>query len=177
MLMVPAFITTLLYWTPDRGMLGIAALAIFLAACATDGLDGWIARRTGQKTRLGSLLDPMADKILLTSAYLALAWLPSIPDGARLPAWLAVVVLSRDIMLVTGTAVIFIMQNRFEAKTNFLGKLTTVLQMALIVASLAGAPEELIQVMVITVAAATALSGVVYLRFGSARLGGGTEHA
>lgn len=177
MLMVPAFITTLLYWTPDREMLGIAALAIFLAACVTDGLDGWIARRTGQKTRLGSLLDPMADKILLTSAYFALAWLPNIPESARIPAWLAVVVLSRDIMLVGGAAVIFVMQHRFETQTNYLGKLTTVLQMVLIIVSLAGAPKEFIPLMAIAVAVVTVLSGIIYLQFGSAKLGGGLDHA
>jgi cardiolipin synthase len=175
--MVPAFILALVYWTPERTYLKSLALSIFLTACLTDALDGWIARRTGQKTRLGSLMDPMADKILLTSAYLAFAWLPGLPDAARVPAWLTVIVVSRDLILVTGAAMIFMMQNRFDAATNFLGKITTVLQMLLVLGVLAGVPSEILQGLVFAVAAATVLSGAVYLKAGIAKLGGGTERA
>lgn len=175
--MVPAFITALVYWTPDRDRFRVMALVLFLTACLTDALDGWIARRTGQKTRLGALLDPMADKILLVSAYLAFAWLPGIPDAVRPPVWLTVLVISRDLILVTGAAVIFMMQNRFDAQTNLLGKLTTMLQMLLVLGVLAGLAPGALDILVYAVAAATALSGAVYLRSGIARLGEGSKNA
>jgi cardiolipin synthase len=175
--MVPAFILALVYWTPERSYLKNIALAIFLTACVTDALDGWIARRTGQKTRLGSLMDPLADKILLSSAYLAFAWLPGLPDAARVPVWLTVIVVSRDLILVTGAAVIFMMQNRFDTATNFLGKVTTVLQMLLVLGVLAGFAREILEGLVLAAACATVLSGAVYLKAGIAKLGGGTERA
>ncbi len=175
--MVPAFILALVYWTPERTYLKDIALTIFLSACVTDALDGWIARRTGQKTRLGSLMDPLADKILLTSAFLAFAWLPGLPDAARVPVWLTIIVVSRDLILVTGAAMIFMMQNRFDANTNFLGKITTVLQMFLVLGVLAGISPEILQGLVLAAAAATVLSGAVYVKAGIAKLGGGTERA
>ncbi len=175
--LVPVFVTALAYWTPERDFCRVLALTVFLAACVTDALDGWIARRTGQKTRLGSLIDPLADKILLTSAYLAFALLPGIPSSAHLPVWLTVVVISRDLLLVTGAAIIFMMQNRFDAHTNFLGKVTTVFQMSLVIGILAGAPAELLQALIFCAAAATVVSGAVYLKAGVSRLGGGSDHA
>lgn len=175
--MVPAFIMALVYWTPERDTLRVAAMIIFLAACVTDALDGWIARRTGQKTRLGALLDPMADKILLVSAYLAFAWLPGIPDSARLPVWLTVLVVSRDLILVTGAAVIFMMQNRFDAKTNIWGKATTLFQMLLVLGVLTGLSPVVLEGLIIAVAGFTALSGALYLKTGITKLGGGGENA
>lgn len=172
--MVPAFVLALAYWTPDRHYCRIAALAIFLTACVTDALDGWLARRYAQKTRLGSVIDPLADKILLTSAYLAFAWIPTLPDASRLPFWLTLIVVSRDLILLTGAAIIFLMQNRFDPQTNLLGKLTTVSQMALVAGLLSGAPAEAIRPLIIFVASATLLSGAIYIRAGVERLGGGS---
>lgn len=175
--LVPVFVLALAYWTPERDLCRVIALTVFITACVTDALDGWIARRMNQKTRLGSLIDPLADKILLTSAYLAFAWLPGIPDSARLPVWLTVVVISRDLLLVTGAAIIFMMQNRFDAQTNFLGKMTTALQMSVIFLILAGGGQPAVDYLEYAVAAATLLSGAVYIRAGIARLGGGAERA
>ena len=167
---MPAFVLALAYWDPTKDYCRKAALAIFLTACLTDALDGWIARRLHQKTRLGSLIDPLADKILLTSAYLALAWLPGVPDSSRLPVWLTVLVISRDLILVTGAATIFMMQNRFDPHTNYLGKVTTVFQMILVIAALAGISGSPLQILVVGTAVATALSGAVYLKLGAAQL-------
>lgn len=177
-MLVPVYILALAYWTPERAYCRDVALAIFLTACITDALDGWIARSTRQKTRLGSLIDPVADKILLTSAFLAFACIPGIPVEARLPIWLTVLVVSRDLLLLTGSAVIFIMHNRFDPQTHWLGKLTTVCQMALVIGVLANLPAKPHQAFLILAATATTLlSGAVYLKAGVKRLGGGAEHA
>lgn len=176
-MLVPVFVLALAYWTPERAFCRDIALAIFIAACVTDALDGWIARQTRQKTRLGSLIDPVADKILLTSAFLAFAWIPGIPVAARLPIWLTVLVVSRDLILLIGSAVIFIMQNRFDPQTNWLGKLTTVSQMSLVVGILTQLPSFLLQSLICAAAGTTLLSGMVYIRAGIKRLGAGPENA
>src|SRR5919206_3628925 len=95
-LLIPVFITLLVY--RQRG----PALAVFLAAALTDLLDGYIARRRGSQTRLGAFLDPVADKLLLTSAFVTLTWLKVIPF------WIAAVVVSRDVVLSLGVLVIHV---------------------------------------------------------------------
>ena len=122
MMLVPAFMASLLYWQEGQSYFRTIALMIFVVACFTDAADGFIARRTRQQTRLGSLIDPLADKLLLVTAFLALTIMGGIPDGSKLPAWLTVLVVSRDVFLITGMIIIFVMSNQFDAKTNFLGK-------------------------------------------------------
>jgi len=93
MLLIPAFVILVLY-----GELGWA-LAVFATAGLTDALDGLIARRSGQKTQLGAWLDPMADKLLLVTTFVVLA-LPGLGLENRLPVWLTVLIISRDIVIV-----------------------------------------------------------------------------
>ena len=80
------------------------ALWIFLAAAFSDALDGFVARMFSQKTRLGSYLDPIADKLMLSTAFITLAVLQQIPG------WLAVIVISRDVIIIIGVAVLFLNQ-------------------------------------------------------------------
>jgi len=99
------------------------ALAVFVAAGITDALDGAIARLTHTKTTLGAYLDPAADKLLLMSAFVALAFMQVVPT------WLTVIVLSRDVMLVVGYFLLFTMtQHAMEVKPSAIGKLSTFLQ-------------------------------------------------
>ena len=74
------------------------ALAVFLAAGISDGLDGWLARSLGMRSLLGSYLDPIADKALLVSAFVVLTW-PQL-GVVRIPLWLTVLALSRDFLIV-----------------------------------------------------------------------------
>jgi len=100
------------------------ALAVFVAAGLTDGLDGAIARLTHTKTRLGAFLDPAADKALLVSAFMALGFMHEVPR------WLVVVVISRDVMIVTGYFMLFMMTGEtMEVSPSFWGKLSTALQL------------------------------------------------
>jgi cardiolipin synthase len=98
-MLIPAFVLLLVY-----GYLGWA-LITFLVAGVTDALDGLIARRAGQRTSLGAWLDPMADKLLLVTTFVVLT-LPSMPLTNRLPLWLTVLVISRDILIVGVVAII-----------------------------------------------------------------------
>jgi cardiolipin synthase len=99
MLLIPAFVILVVY-----GHLGWA-LIVFVTAGITDGLDGLIARRSGQKTRLGAWLDPMADKLLLVTTFIVLT-LPGLGLANRLPIWLTVLIISRDVVIVLTVAII-----------------------------------------------------------------------
>jgi cardiolipin synthase len=98
------------------------ALIIFILAGVTDGLDGLIARMFNQRSDLGAVLDPIADKLLLTAAYISLGILKDIPG------WLAVVVISRDVLIVTGVAVLSFADIHFEIRPSLISKWTTVFQ-------------------------------------------------
>jgi cardiolipin synthase len=108
------------------------ALGVFVAAGVTDALDGAIARLTHTKTTLGAYLDPAADKLLLMAAFLALGFMQEVPR------WLVVVVLSRDVVLVLGYFLLFVMtQDAMEVRPSVAGKLSTFLQLSTVAAVLA----------------------------------------
>jgi CDP-diacylglycerol--glycerol-3-phosphate 3-phosphatidyltransferase len=93
--LVPLLVVTLMWSTPAaRALAGL----FFLVACVTDFFDGWLARRHGITTALGQLLDPLADKLIVTAAIIMLA---AVPPEPRLPAWMAVVIVLRE-LAVTG---------------------------------------------------------------------------
>jgi cardiolipin synthase len=120
--LVPPFIMAL---TDGRYF---TALLLFGVAGLSDALDGYLAKRYGWKSRLGSILDPLADKILLVSAYIALAWL------GLLPAWLVAVVLGRDVMIVGGALVYHYTVHPFDLAPTRISKVNTVLQITLVLA-------------------------------------------
>src|SRR5437667_10784299 len=99
MLLIPAFVILVVY-----GYLGWALL-VFGFAGATDALDGLIARWSGQKTTLGAWLDPMADKLMLVSAFVVLT-LPNLGLANKLPLWLTALVISRDVCIVITVAIV-----------------------------------------------------------------------
>jgi len=115
-LLTPLFVILLL-----RDLLSYALL-VFSIAAITDGLDGLIAKYFKQHSVFGAYLDPIADKLLLTSAFVSLAVLKIIP------AWLTVIVLSRDILIITGIVVFAITNIQIEIKPSFVSKCTTVAQ-------------------------------------------------
>jgi len=103
-----------------------AALAIFLVAGVTDGLDGLLARGLNQRTPLGAYLDPIADKLLLSSSYLALAL------RGKIGWWLAILVLGRDIMLLVACATILLTVGYRPFPPSIWGKATTFFELLLI---------------------------------------------
>jgi cardiolipin synthase len=100
------------------------ALIIFVIAGLTDVLDGTMARLLNAQTKLGSYLDPIADKLLLATSFVTLAILGIIPS------WLTVIVMSRDFIILLGIAILSLMSVTFEIKPAFISKVTTVLQIA-----------------------------------------------
>jgi len=106
------------------------ALLIFVVACLTDALDGMIARLTNTKTALGAFLDPMADKLLIVSSFVTLAIL------SKIPVWLVIIVVSRDIILTMGSMVIYFTGHSLTIKPSILGKATTFLQLLVVTLTL-----------------------------------------
>jgi cardiolipin synthase len=120
LLMTPIFIGFLIY-----GM-KVPALFVFCLSGISDALDGLIARRYHQATELGALLDPLADKILLTASF----WVLSLMGV--LPVWLTILVVSRDAMIVGGALFLRSIQGQSVMAPSFLGKVTTCFQLATI---------------------------------------------
>ena len=118
LLLVPVFALCMLYGRPG------AALVAFGVAGVTDLLDGLIARRTGQSTTLGAWLDPMADKLLVTTMFVMLT-VPGLGMPQRLPLWLTVLVLSRDIAIVLTVAIVNLAVARRTFRPTLLGKTAT----------------------------------------------------
>jgi len=100
------------------------ALIIFVIAGLTDALDGALARLLNKKTKLGSFLDPLADKILLSTSFISLAIF------GLIPSWLAVIVISRDFIILLGLLILSMMSVTYEIKPVFVSKVTTTLQIA-----------------------------------------------
>ena len=117
-LLVPAFVILVVY-----GELGWA-LAVFVTAGLTDLFDGLIARRSGQRTSLGAWLDPMADKLLLVTTFVVLT-MPGLGLANRLPIWLTVLVISRDVVIVGTVAVINLAVGPRTFRPSLLGKIAT----------------------------------------------------
>lgn len=125
-LSVPFFISTLIYYNPQRDFLRFVALGIFLLAVISDGIDGYIARKTKDKSKAGLVLDPLADKVLLMSAFICLYF---INTGLRFPLWVVLIVISRDLIILLGAVVIFIVKQDLSSSPTRWGKLTTFFQM------------------------------------------------
>jgi len=121
--MVPVFAVMLF-----QGRAFGALLIIFLAGLS-DVMDGFAARRWQQRTKVGTLIDPLADKILLSTAYVLLS-IRSLGFTHVIPLWLTATVIARDLIIVTGALVISFIRGRREFPPSVLGKMSTVLQVA-----------------------------------------------
>lgn len=131
MVLTPVFVSLIFY-----GRFG-AALGVFLLAGVTDGLDGLLARRFNQRSQLGTILDPIADKLLLVTAFIVLS-LPSIspqpvPRHFPIPFWTTAAVISRDVFIVVGAASINIVTGFRGFRPSWLGKVNTVIQIGAII--------------------------------------------
>lgn len=156
-----------LYQALEAGRFALAAGLAAIAA-ASDALDGWLAKRMGWVSRLGGMLDPIADKALVMSAFLGL-------HGAGLvPLWLLVIVVGRDLVIVAGAAAYRLLIGPFEPEPTVPGKITTFAQLGLLLwilcdAALLELPGAGTAVLTWLTAALTALSGVHYVWLWSGR--------
>lgn len=157
-LTIPFFIEFLVY----QRYLG--ALVIFIIGGITDFLDGLAARRLNQQTALGAYLDPVADKLLVITSFTMLGII------GGLPAWLAVLVVARDVLIVIGFALIyFLVEERFQVKPTRVGKWSTTLQLLTLGVALALLYDpglftrHVLDALVVATALTTVVSGCQYL--------------
>src|ERR1700758_126490 len=129
-LMIPVFVTLAIYYGESiqrhepLEWMRFTAIAIFLVAAVSDGLDGYVARRYKQRSSLGVVLDPIADKGLLLSGIITLSisnWSELDPDYGSFPTWFPVLVISRDAILFVGAAVLYFLIGKVHVKPNWTG--------------------------------------------------------
>lgn len=167
-LLVPFFIASILYYGADRSYLRYVALIIFSIACFSDAIDGSIARSRSQITELGTILDPIADKLLMASAFISLSVIETIPGELRIPAGVVLTVLTRDIIIILGVAMIYFLKAHITVKPSWLGKTTTFFQMIAIITILATFKYN--RYVIYPMMFFTILSGIDYIWRGSRQL-------
>ncbi len=174
-LLIPFFVVELIYYLQTGNEIHrLLALLSFAVTAILDGVDGYIARRYNQKSELGAILDPLADKFLLVSAIVTLSFNRS-PYLVQIPLWLTGTVLGRDVLLLIGIAVIRLTVGKVTVRPRIMGKVATVFQMAVVVWILLGWDRDLnvrwFGVWTIGAAAFTGISGLLYVWDGVKQLG------
>jgi len=178
-LMIPVFVTLAIYYgqSIQRGETlewqRLAAIVIFLLAAVSDGLDGYVARRYNQRSSLGVILDPIADKGLLLSGIITLSisnWSEIDPEYGRFPAWFPVLVITRDAVILVGAVVLHLLNGKVLVKPNWTGKVATVCQMCAIGWVMLQLRFLPLLFVVIVAGIFTLISGVVYVMDGVRQL-------
>ena len=171
-LLVPLFAWALLYHNESyaEGYTGSgwywAAVILFAVAAASDGIDGWVARQFGQKSQLGRILDPIADKLLLVTAIVLLGTV-GVSGLGKLPTWFPILVVSRDLILVAGTILVgTLLHNYHFVRPHWTGKICTFLQIAVVAFGLLLPTHPLAKVFLFLAGLLTVVSLGVYLTRG-----------
>ena len=178
-LMIPIFVTLAIYYGQSiqegnpQDWQRFAAIAVFLLAAVSDGLDGYVARRYNQRSTLGGILDPIADKGLLLSGIITLSisnWSTVDIHYGKFPAWFPVLVITRDAVILLGSAVLHILNGKVRVRPSWTGKVATVLQMAAIAWVML--QIHILPLLYVVVAAGlfTFVSGVIYVKDGVRQL-------
>lgn len=185
-LLVPFFILSVIYYVSS----GVEfyrwfAISCFAVAAVSDAVDGFIARHYNQFSELGTILDPLADKLLLVSGIVLLS-LRNEPHLPPIPIWLTVTILSRDVILLLGYALIHFVAGGMKIKPHVISKGATVLQMAAVLWALFKLNTQAHYWICVGAAVLTGLSGLIYIFAGmrllakhpasAAKPGSGKEH-
>lgn len=172
-LLIPVFIGTAIYYAesvaaglPNEN-LRWSAIAVFGVAALSDALDGYVARRWNQRSRLGAVLDPLADKVLLLSAMLTLTF-TTWPQ--QFPLWFPLLVIFRDVAATGGAFVIHYLTGKCKIQPHWTGKTSTVTQIVAVLWVMLDLSVLPLIVPVVVAAFFTALSGFIYLAEGIRRV-------
>jgi CDP-diacylglycerol--glycerol-3-phosphate 3-phosphatidyltransferase len=177
--MIPAFVLMAIYYgqSIQRGAAEewqrFTAIVIFLVAAVSDGLDGYVARHYNQRSALGVILDPIADKGLLLSGIITLSisnWSKADPEYGKFPLWFPVLVITRDVVIVVGSVVLHLLNGKVQVRPNWTGKVATVLQMAAIAWVMLQLKFLPLNYVVIAAGLFTLISGGVYVADGIRQL-------
>lgn len=161
------FLTIPVVWALLAQEYGLA-LALFAVAGISDGVDGFLAKYFRWESRLGGMLDPLADKTLLVFSYLALGWL------GLIPLWLVLAVILRDVIIVAGAVAYHMRIAELEAEPRLMSKVNTFMQILLVLLvvlsqGLFALPLVLLQAVIVLVLITTLLSGIDYIWIWSRR--------
>ena len=133
-LLIVPFVLLLLYQNKPGydGLARYLAVGVFAIMAFSDALDGYLARRTGQRSRLGYFLDPMADKLLITVACILLAIKSTGVQDTLLPEWVVVIIIGKDVLWLAGVLIIQFVAGRLTIQTSKLGRASTVAQLSMV---------------------------------------------
>lgn len=169
-LLVPVFIGALIYYlTTGEEIYRLLGIMVFGLASVSDGLDGYIARHYNQRSELGAVLDPLADKLLLVSAVVLLSFHGQTYLTA-LPIWLTIIILSRDALLLLGLVVIHFTCGKAVVRPHLTGKAATVLQMGAVLWTLLKWDPAWLPWWTTAAAVFTGVSGALYVLDGVRQL-------
>ena len=169
-LLVPFFIVATIYYVnTGLELYRWFAISSFGFAAVSDGIDGFIARHFNQRSELGAVLDPLADKLLLVSGIVLLS-LHNEPFLRPIPIWLTVTILSRDVLLLIGLVVIHFVIGKVKVKPHLIGKGATVLQMAAVLWAMFKLHDGTLYWICVAAAALTGISGLIYVFEGMRQL-------
>jgi cardiolipin synthase len=179
-LMIPAFVTMAIYYGQSiqrhdpLEWQRFTAIAIFLIAAVSDGLDGYIARHYKQRSALGAILDPIADKGLLLSGIITLSisnWNEIDPEHGRFPAWFPVLVITRDAVILVGALILHLLiGDKMRVKPSWTGKVATVCQMCAIAWVMLQLRFLPLPFVVMVAGIFTLVSGIIYVMEGVRQL-------
>ena len=162
-LLVPFFVTYVVYYlSTGEELHRFLAILAFAIAAGSDGLDGYIARRYNQRSELGAILDPLADKLLLVSAVVLLSF-HNQTHLTPLPIWLTVTILSRDMIVLLGMVGIHFVCGKVKVRPRAAGKVATVLQMGAVLWILFKWDVRVLPYWTISAAVFTGISGLLYV--------------
>ena len=165
-LLVPVFVASVVYYVErQEEIYRYLAILVFAVAAISDAVDGFLARHLNQSSKLGAILDPLADKLLLVSGIVILS-LDHRPILPSIPIWLTTLVISRDAILPLGTILISYTGAVPKVRPRLMGKLATVTQMTMILWALFKAPLAGLQALIVLSGLLTFASGVQYIRDG-----------
>jgi CDP-diacylglycerol--glycerol-3-phosphate 3-phosphatidyltransferase len=174
-LLIPFFVVELIYYVETGNEIHrLVAILSFAVAAILDGVDGYIARHYNQKSELGAILDPLADKLLLVSGIVALSFNHGVLLG-QIPLWLTGTIIGRDFLILIGMVVIQLTVGKVVVHPRFIGKCATVLQMVVVIWILLRWDKDFgggwLKTWTIGAAAFTGVSGLLYIWDGVKQLG------
>ena len=169
-LLIPFFVVEVLYYTKQgHEVHRLLAIVSFALAAICDGVDGYVARRYNQRSELGAILDPLADKLLLVSGIVVLSFDHS-PYLESVPLWLTGTIIGRDVLILMGMLVIQFTVGKVKVQARIIGKVATVLQMVVVLWIMLKWPENWLAVLTLGAAICTGISGLLYVWDGSRQL-------
>ena len=174
-LLIPFFVVELIYYIETGNEIHhLLAVLLFAVTAILDGVDGYIARRYNQKSELGAILDPLADKLLLMSGIITLSF-NSGSYLAQIPLWFTGTIIGRDLLILLGIVVVRFTVGKVIVSPRIIGKIATVLQMTVVIWILLkwdeGPGAHWLDVWMIGAAVCTGVSGLLYVWDGVKQLG------